>query len=350
MKELWKIVCSKVIRWFDNWGNPETRDFRYTLWFFYLVISGALIAVGAYNSGRGAVTPLLWALACLIGGVFAGFLFGIPKILQSDLSQLANNAGDTSTAESRTYRQQVNTNLTEISDWLTKIIVGLGLINLREIPSLIKKSALILAASMHEGGPDQDHLAYAVAIIVSFSILGFLFGYLITRIYLAGVFSKVDRDVNRPPTPKLPAAVGSSRGTIVDFSGSGKDIQKMELSGSDMPEKAYAPNDLERKTSAYYLRHSAERAPSLDKDQRRYYRLKFWLDADEAGMLNNVEKVVYVLHPTFKNPIREIFLQETAFEMNTIAWGEFNLKAIVYLKEGGTPITLERYIDFGESS
>ena len=85
---------------------------------------------GGFN--QRASTSFIWALACTtVGGAFC-FLFGIPKILQSD-----RLPEDTPNSAVIGYRQQVNTNLTEISDWLTKIIVGLSLINLAKIPPVV---------------------------------------------------------------------------------------------------------------------------------------------------------------------------------------------------------------------
>jgi hypothetical protein len=348
MREFWNMLRSKFIHWLSNWGNPDTRDFRYMLWFFNLVILAGLFAVGIYNEGRQAVTPILWALACLLSGAFVGFLFGIPKILQTDarppLNASVNNLGTQSVSQNSTYRQQVNTNLTEISDWLTKIIVGLGLINLKEIPHLVKKAAVLLAASMHEGGPDQDHLAYAVAIIVSFSILGFLFGYLTTRLYLAGAFSRADQQNQNPKLSDF-----QPKNKIVDYSGTKEVAPEMKKSVMNFLAEARPQAGSTEDALEYYLRHSADRDPTLDKDNLHYFRLKFWLDADNARMLDQIDKVVYVLHPTFQNPIREINDRQTCFGMNTIAWGEFNLKAILHFKNGKPPLTLERYIDFGTS-
>jgi hypothetical protein len=316
------------------------------LWFFYLVIPASLFAVGIYNEGRQAITPILWALACLLSGAFVGFLFGIPKILQTDAQPVSPNTSATQLAsQNSTYRQQVNTNLTEISDWLTKIIVGLGLINLKDIPQLIKKAAGLLAGSMYEGGPDQDHLAYAVAIIVSFSILGFLFGYLMTRLYLAGAFSRADQQ--NQSVVKLSGY--QSKDKIVDYSEAKEIVPAMKESVMHFLAEPRSQVGSNEGTLQYYLRHSAKRDPTLDKDNLHYFRLNFWLDADDTGMLDEVDKVVYVLHPTFQNPIREISNRQTSFGMNTIAWGEFNLKAIVYFKNSKSPLTLERYINFGTS-
>jgi hypothetical protein len=147
-----------------------------------------------------AATSLLWALACLSAGAAIGFLFGIPKILQSDKlpAPASDNKPAGSPPESKPsessilYRQQVNTNLTEISDWLTKIIVGVSLINLKEFPPHLSRLADILAVSLDTENPAKEK-AFALAIVICFSVIGFLFGYLSTRLFLAGAFSRADQ-------------------------------------------------------------------------------------------------------------------------------------------------------------
>ena len=137
---------------------------------------------------------LLWAGACLISGCFIGFLFGIPRVVQTETdaagavkpASTRSNSGDGAagrSAGSGGYRQLVNTNLVEISDWLTKIIVGLGLVNLQKVPGLIDSAASVLGSELP--GPAY---AFSTALIVAFSVLGFLMGYLYTRLFLAGAF------------------------------------------------------------------------------------------------------------------------------------------------------------------
>lgn len=85
----------------------------------------------------------------LIGGAFftagglGGFLFGIPKLLQ-------NTAVIPNTSSNTTVILH-NDNLVQISDWLTKIIVGVGLTQLYSIPHYIRKVSVELQDSF--GGP-----------------------------------------------------------------------------------------------------------------------------------------------------------------------------------------------------
>lgn len=153
-----------------------------------ILLSGFIFALFVCEKhwARGA----MWCFSCLAVGAGIGFLFGIPKVLQGDRNGSRNTE----------YRQRVNTNLEEISDWLTKIIVGLGLIQLAKIPSWIDRLASLFADSVIVNTTERGVLA---AIIVFFSVGGFLFGYLITRLFLQGALGRADRAAAFPDEGSL---------------------------------------------------------------------------------------------------------------------------------------------------
>jgi tetratricopeptide (TPR) repeat protein len=122
--------------------------------------------------------------AALLIGVLLGFLFGIPRTLQGDVPDKAT----------RTY--QVNTNLEQISDWLTKIIVGVTLIDLRTIPGHLMEISEYLAPALGGGRRAE---AMAGGSILYFSVAGFFFGYLGTRLYLASAIPWADEESNIGP-------------------------------------------------------------------------------------------------------------------------------------------------------
>ena len=95
-----------------------------------------------------------------------------------------------------------------------------------------------------------------------------------------------------------------------------------------------------------YLTHKAIRLPEKDKGNYQYYRLVIYLDADEPKILEKVTKVIYHLHPTFKDKDREKTNKEKSFELATIAWGEFNMTADIYFEDQTKPLIVERYINF----
>jgi hypothetical protein len=96
--------------------------------------------------------------------------------------------------------------------------------------------------------------------------------------------------------------------------------------------------------SSMYLVHTARRDVHSDKNGNAYFRVHIYLDADEAESLDDVEKVTYFLHETFKKPIRTETDLSTKFEVQTVVWGEFNVAARVVMKDGSAK-NLERYIN-----
>ncbi|MHA3061605.1 hypothetical protein ACX1N5_11810 [Acinetobacter sp. ANC 4636] len=136
---------------------------------------------------------LLSGASAFIGGVL-GFLFGIPRTLEQEeeksntkLNSISTEAG-TSTPH---IGYRVNTNLEEISDWLTKIIVGVSLTQI----SAIHSNFMSLITFIDSGLGSQTHgKVFAAALLLYSAVLGFLFGYLWTRLFLAGALRKADQD------------------------------------------------------------------------------------------------------------------------------------------------------------
>jgi len=98
-----------------------------------------------------------------VGGFVVGFLFGIPKTPDHATSS-------------------VNTNLEQVSDWLTKIIVGISLVEVNRIIGKVSQLATFLGNGMSwsSGGPE-----YATAVIIYYLPLGFFFGWVITRTFIS---------------------------------------------------------------------------------------------------------------------------------------------------------------------
>ncbi|MFZ0890277.1 MAG: pYEATS domain-containing protein [Candidatus Binataceae bacterium] len=107
-----------------------------------------------------------------------------------------------------------------------------------------------------------------------------------------------------------------------------------------------ASTNLQSNRSRLYLIHTARRARDLDQGEYQYYRLRISLEGEDDSDLDAVRRVAYHLHPTFRDPTREITNRETNFQLQTAAWGQFNLTAEVYLKAAVQPLRLERYINF----
>ena len=158
---------------------------------------------------------LLWGGAWFAAAFLFGFLFAIPKALQTSgkptsstgtgSSGQTNDATESRASNSTSDREttaqgkepvsplKVNTNLEEISDWLTKILVGATLTQIVKIPGSLKNAAEFMALD------GTAPAAFAAAIIVYFCATGFLAGYLLTRMFFSLAFARFDRGLTSPP-------------------------------------------------------------------------------------------------------------------------------------------------------
>jgi hypothetical protein len=100
------------------------------------------------------------------------------------VQQQQGQDGSSASSGQQQSQQGVNTNLEEISDWLTKIIVGVSLVEAKKAQGILQQSAGFIAETL--GGAGQTSFAYGL--MVYFSIAGFLGSYLLTRLYLQRAF------------------------------------------------------------------------------------------------------------------------------------------------------------------
>jgi uncharacterized membrane protein len=127
------------------------------------------IVVGLPES---TATASLWAMMCIATGALIGFLFAVPRVNPTIHSQ---------------SRLVANTNIEQVSDWLTKILVGVGLINFKEIGGFIDRLSDQLATSLKTQAAPAGK-AMALSLIVYFFVVGLIQGYLLTRLFLSKQF------------------------------------------------------------------------------------------------------------------------------------------------------------------
>lgn len=143
--------------------------------FFIVVIYSRSLSAN-YN-GACAVLFMVAASSYAVGNIL-GFLFGIPKTVQ----------GQKNPSETDNVGYQVNTSLEQISDWLTKMIVGAGLVELKDI-----KTALInISAKIASDIGNEQAQSIIISSIICFMILGFFVTYLSTRLYIANALAKAN--------------------------------------------------------------------------------------------------------------------------------------------------------------
>lgn len=121
---------------------------------------------------------LTLGIASFTSSFFLGLLFGMPK---------RNNK--------RENNYSLNNGLVEISDWLTKIIVGIGLINLKEIPGyFVSLGEYVRIASKYDG---QLLNIYTIGIVIYFGFLGLFVGYNYMRLVRVNKYKYTDENIIR---------------------------------------------------------------------------------------------------------------------------------------------------------
>jgi hypothetical protein len=168
-----------------------------------------LYSVQFYGSGaviRVASVGILIAGASLFGGFLLGFIFCIPRTAKPTEAIAASSSGSpggTLREGSDSSRQstaiafsgvETNTNLVEISDWLTKILVGVGLVELTKIPHSLRSLCSFLGPGLRANDSPSyvaSSESFALGIVLFFFGVGFLIGYLWTRLYFQRALSEM---------------------------------------------------------------------------------------------------------------------------------------------------------------
>jgi Putative Ig domain len=121
-------------------------------------------------------TAMLASLAAFLSGCLAGFLFGIPRIVSS--GQLRQQKG----ASAPAYTP--SSNLAEVSDWLTKLLLGAGLVQLTRLGRPIGSLIDHVAAGLYLHPADRGAaVVTAGAILLALAFAGLLDGYVGTTMW-----------------------------------------------------------------------------------------------------------------------------------------------------------------------
>lgn len=63
------------------------------------------------------------------------------------------------------------------------------------------------------------------------------------------------------------------------------------------------------------------------------WRWSIWL-AGTSEELDRIDHVVYILHPTFHDPVREVSDRPSNFRLNATGWGTFTIRGKAVFKDG----------------
>ena len=159
------------------------------MWIYALGISGAagplLYSFQVLPDGEKFISLLSVAfmigMAALLVGGLIGFLFGIPRTVQT--------AGMKTGSDELAPQINANTNLEQISDWLTKIMVGIGLTQISELRESLDNFMVHVKPAL---GNNSHSGIFGACVLIYFLIGGFLLSFLLTRVHAGKLFLQAD--------------------------------------------------------------------------------------------------------------------------------------------------------------
>ncbi|MFJ3788122.1 hypothetical protein [Kitasatospora sp. NPDC090091] len=142
------------------------------------VLGLLLFSLGREHAWQALGGGLVVAGASMVLGGALGFLFGVPRVRSG-----SGPGGETHGSYAP------NTNLEQVSDWLTKVLLGVGLTQLGSLGERMHQLGSALAPAL---GGEEGAVPFAAALVLYFLVLGFLAGWLVTRLALPRVLSDAD--------------------------------------------------------------------------------------------------------------------------------------------------------------
>ncbi len=209
---------------------------------------------------------IMVSLAAFATGGILGFFFGIP-IYDSSLEEDKDSKTN--------YRS--NTNLEQISDWLTKILVGVGLTQLPNASTYLSKIITYIEKSQTE----SNDKALILTIIIYFFIVGFMGGYLWSRLYLKKAFEDADSIQKKLDEADKRDSLALSN---VFLHLSGEKIAKNDQTVFDILSKSLSQATHTARINVYYEAHKTRRnnSPLASSSEENIYRMERSIEVFKA--------------------------------------------------------------------
>ena len=307
----------------------------------------ALIALLAFF-GVCAQSCLLFVVELLIGlgaltiGALLGFLFGIPGV--ADGTQRPTSAKDGGPSD---YRP--SNHLETVSDWLTKIIVGLGLAQFKDLLGGLNYAGKLVGASFPA---IQTAGLVSQWIIVAFWVEGFLIGFLWTRVRYPKLMVTADRSL-REEVLELKAEAKEAKEEREGIKKTARTILQQpdtdtwrETNPQEVRESldpSGRGNDLIKEIEEFYRKEPIYQSdPGLDferlrKNEKARKIAGRILSRQGQGLTLEVRvesdqeltgEVVYLLHPTLPHRMRSATVKNNSAAVQFYAEGYFHVVAI----------------------
>jgi hypothetical protein len=166
-----------------------------------VMLARSIPAAVAKSGVAVGITALLLFFAAGALGAGVGFLFGLPRARYADQAATAGADGaPPTTGNARPSAFLANTNLVKVSDWLTTIVIGLGLVNLAKLGP----AASNLRDALQEplgGSPNAGVIGVATVIVGL--LAGMLLTYLWTSTRVRELFEQTETEAAEGVVPAL---------------------------------------------------------------------------------------------------------------------------------------------------
>jgi hypothetical protein len=297
----------------DSWVAMQIR--AVTIGILLLCILATLVvSMIAADSSWGIV--FVFATALIFAGYIVGLLFSLPRVL--------SNAGDAASGDDAATQPakrlySINTNLEQISDWLTKIIVGVGLVEASRIQSFVVHAAQYLGGAI-SGQPHAMQAGPAtvlsLAIILVYPSLGFLLGFFSVRLYISRALYVADVAILRPvdisrvlnsAAAQLPPAEAPGQAERVAAAGPeefGAQLHALGLERANVSRNLALPTDQDP-----VLQLAAVRI-SIERELRRLCMIARVIDAKRATSFSEMLRSMRtheLLEPGIESALRQIY-------------------------------------------
>lgn len=259
---------------------------------------------------------VLLAGATFMAGALVGFLFGIPKMIQME-----NTTG-----------VMHNDNLVQVSDWLTKIIVGVGLTQLHQIPSGLYK----LGETIQKNANNLNiTVNTSVATVMYFVILGFTCSYLWTRIYFTKMLAENNReleDINDKLRKKVEEKEKEVKAIINTFDPARR-ISEQKQEKEEVIKKGNIAEDFlldPQKGKWGGKTANNDRKITAQVTETTFNKELFVvvLKVSSTNPMNPLSgEVRFHLHPTFENPDPVVKVIDGTAQIELLAYGAFTAGA-----------------------
>jgi len=217
----------------------EAREALRSLWWtglsIFLLVVGAL-ALSSLKGVLGALgIGLLIVFTAAAVGAVLGFLFAIPRILSTD-PKIESPAGAGTNPVTGKRRLASNTNLDRVSDWLTTMIVGVGLSQITQVNSSLIEFRNFIAMTVKPCEAGACALPGISPMLLIFGLVGgFISFYLFTRLKLSKPFQEVERQFD-PPLAAADAAIVKEVAKVVSKEkGEGENPAVQTVLASEQP-------------------------------------------------------------------------------------------------------------------